>query len=189
MIQEQLKKIKAKKMMLWFSMISMTMTFGGLTSAYIVSSSRQDWLEGFNLPGSFLISTICILLSSFTFYLSKKGMLKGSLSLQIFFLWLTIILSILFIYFQINGFKEIVDQGYYFTGAESSITTSFLYILVMLHVFHFLAGMIVLIVVTINSYRRLYNSENKLGFELALIFWHFLDLLWLYLYIFLTAYN
>lgn len=85
MIQEQLKKIKAKKMMLWFSMISMTMTFGGLTSAYVVSSSRQDWLEGFNLPGSFLISTICILLSSFTFYLSKKGMLKGSLSLQIFF--------------------------------------------------------------------------------------------------------
>ena len=79
MIEEKLKNIRAKKMMLWFSMISMTMTFGGLTSAYVVSSNRDDWLKEFDLPESFFISTIFIVLSSLTFYLSKKALLKNKM--------------------------------------------------------------------------------------------------------------
>ena len=69
---EQVKKIRAKKMMLWFSMISISMTFAGLTSAYVVSKSRPDWLEDFSLPASLYWSTLVILLSSLTFWLAKK---------------------------------------------------------------------------------------------------------------------
>ena len=70
----QEKNARAKKMMLWFAMISMTMTFAGLTSAYVVSSSRADWLSFFELPNQFLYSTLLILTSSITFFLGKKAL-------------------------------------------------------------------------------------------------------------------
>ena len=56
------KNKRAKKMMLWFGMISMSMTFAGLTSAYVVSSSRSDWIEQIDLPFAFTISTFLLLL-------------------------------------------------------------------------------------------------------------------------------
>ena len=68
-------------MMLWFAMISMTMTFAGLTSAYVVSSSRADWLTSFELPTVFLYSTILIFLSSITFFLGKKALNQENVSL------------------------------------------------------------------------------------------------------------
>jgi cytochrome c oxidase subunit 3 len=104
-------------------------------------------------------------------------------------LWLTFALTVAFINFQFQGFSEIVSSGYYFTGAESSITTSFLYVLVLLHLAHVSAGLIVLSVVLINAYRNQYNPEQSLGVELAELFWHFLDFLWLYLFLFVTIYQ
>ena len=53
----QEKQKRAKKMMLWFGIISLIMSFAGLTSAFIVSSSREDWLVGFVLPNAFIYST------------------------------------------------------------------------------------------------------------------------------------
>ena len=73
----QEKKSRTKKMMLWFAMISMTMTFAGLTSAYVVSSSRSDWLTSFELPTAFFYSTVVILLSSVTFFMGKKALNYG----------------------------------------------------------------------------------------------------------------
>ena len=70
-----LKSNKAKRMMLWLGMISMSMTFAGLTSAYVVSSSRADWIQQIDLPFDFTISSLIIILSSVTFYLAFK-MLK-----------------------------------------------------------------------------------------------------------------
>ncbi|MDG2397305.1 MAG: cytochrome c oxidase subunit 3 [Flavobacteriaceae bacterium] len=187
--EEKLKNIRAKKMMLWFSMISMTMTFAGLTSAYVVSSSRQDWLNNFDLPFEFTISTILIFLSSITIHISKRSLLNGNFNFQNYFLWMTIILAFTFLYSQFKGFSSIIQQGYYFTGAESSITTSFLYVLVVLHMLHFIGGLIVLFIISNNSYKKIYNKSNTIGFELATIFWHFLGFLWIYLYVFVVAYN
>ncbi len=187
--EEKLKNIRAKKMMLWFSMISMTMTFAGLTSAYVVSSSRQDWLNNFDLPFEFTISTILIFLSSITIHISKRSLLNGNFNFQNYFLWMTIILAFTFLYYQFKGFSSIIQQGYYFTGAESSITTSFLYVLVVLHMLHFIGGLIVLFIISNNSYKKIYNKSNTVGFELATIFWHFLGFLWIYLYVFVVAYN
>ena len=180
---------RTKKMMLWFGMISMAMTFAGLTSAYVVSSSRADWLEGFALPAVFTYSTITIVLSSVTFYLAKRNLSQNKLGQFKAMLWITLALTITFINFQFQGFSEIISSGYYFTGAESSITTSFLYVLVLLHLAHVSAGLIVLSVVLINAYRNQYSPEKSLGVELAELFWHFLDFLWLYLFLFVTIYQ
>jgi cytochrome c oxidase subunit 3 len=160
---EQVNKIRAKKMMLWFSMISISMTFAGLTSAYVVSKSRPDWLEDFSLPASLYWSTLVILLSSLTFWLA---------------------LAIAFVMFQFQGFSSLVEMGYYFTGAQSNVTTSFLYVLVLVHLAHLVAGLIVLLVVITNFNRGKY-ATNPLGFSLAHTFWHFLGFLWVYLFLFL----
>ena len=189
MEEQAVKQYKAKKMMLWVGMISMAMTFAGLTSAYVVSSSRADWLSQFKIPGSFTISTLFILLSSFSFYLAKKSLLSKNIKATKILILTTFTLALLFVYFQFRGFADIIAQGYYFTGAESSITTSFLYVLVLLHLAHLFAGIIALLVVYFRLVRGSYLGSNTLGFELAHLFWQFLDILWIYLYLFVLLYR
>ena len=197
----ELKISKAKKMMLWFGMISITMTFAGLTSAFIVSSSRPDWLDSFILPNWFTISTVSIVLSSLFFQLAKfrldkyiRVSLPENINIYIernnvnSLLVLTILTAVVFIVSQFLGFNEIISQGYYFTGPESSVTTSYVYILVFLHLAHLFAGMIVLTVV-ITKFNKQKYEKNKLGFELALIFWHFLGALWIYLFFFIKYFS
>ena len=183
------KNKRAKKMMLWFGMISMSMTFAGLTSAYVVSSSRSDWIEQIDLPFAFTISTFLLLLSSGTFYLALKNIKETLLKRTQSLLLITLVLALAFIYFQFQGFREIIEQGYYFTGAESSITTSYLYVLVLLHLAHLIAGIVIVLIVFYNSFREKYSEANSLGFELAVTFWHFLDILWLYLFLFVSFYG
>ena len=180
----RLKTIKAKKMMLLFSMLSIAMTFAGLTSAYIVSKARPDWLKDFELPFAFVVSTIVIFLSSLSIYIAKKEVFKNEVNKTTLWLFITLGLGIIFVISQFLGFNELIGLGYFFTGAQSTITTSFLYVLTVLHLIHLFAGLIVLIVVIINNYKNKYKNE-KLGFELAVTFWHFLGFLWLYLFVFL----
>ena len=197
----EVKISKAKKMMLWFGMISITMTFAGLTSAFIVSSSRPDWLDSFILPNWFTISTVSIVLSSLFFQLAKfrldkyiRVSLPENINIYIernnvnLLLVLTILTAVIFVVSQFLGFNEIISQGYYFTGPESSVTTSYVYILVFLHLAHLFAGMIVLTVV-ITKFNKQKYEKNKLGFELALIFWHFLGALWIYLFFFIKYFS
>ncbi len=180
----RLKTIKAKKMMLLFSMLSIAMTFAGLTSAYIVSKARPDWLKNFELPLSFSLSTAIIVLSSITIWIAKKNLKKNNNSKSTNWLFITFILGVLFIILQFVGFNSLISKGFFFTGAQSTITTSFLYVLTVLHLAHLFAGMIVLTVVIYNNHKGKYKKE-KLGFELAVTFWHFLGILWLYLFVFL----
>ena len=180
----RLKTIKAKKMMLLFSMLSIAMTFAGLTSAYIVSKARPDWLKNFELPFSFSLSTAIIVLSSITIWIAKKNLKKNNNSKSTNWLFITFVLGVLFIILQFVGFNSLISKGFFFTGAQSTITTSFLYVLTVLHLAHLFAGMIVLTVVIYNNHKGKYKKE-KLGFELAVTFWHFLGILWLYLFVFL----
>ena len=195
------KVTKAKKMMLWFGMISITMTFAGLTSAFIVSSSRPDWLDSFILPNWFTISTVSIVFSSIFFQLAKfrldkyvRVSLPENINIYIernnvnILLVLTILTAIVFVVSQFLGFNEIISQGFYFTGPESSVTTSYVYILVFVNLAHLFAGMIVLTVV-ISKFNKQKYERNKLGFELALIFWHFLGALWIYLFFFIKYFS
>ena len=188
MISEKIN-IKAKKMMLLIGMVSITMTFAGLTSAYVVSSSRSDWLTSFEMPLAFTISTLILILSSITFGFAKHFNSIDSLKKSIMFIIFTILLAFTFIYYQFEGFGQIINSGYYFTGAQSSITTSFLYVLVMLHMAHLFAGIIVLFVVLYNLIKGKYSGSNKLRIELGVVFWHSLDFLWCYLYLFVVLYK
>ena len=176
---------RAKKTMLWFAMISMTMTFAGLTSAYVVSSSRPDWLKDFDLPPMLLWSTIAILISSATIHMAKNAIQKGDNKQLMFLLLATMILGVAFVVFQLQGFSYMTNEfGYNFTGPTSNVVITFIYILVSLHLAHLFSGFIVLLVVVYNHYKQRYGNGQTLGLELGVMFWHFLDFLWVYLFLF-----
>jgi cytochrome c oxidase subunit 3 len=176
---------RAKKTMLWFAMISMTMTFAGLTSAYVVSSSRPDWLKDFDLPPMLLWSTIVIVLSSVTIHFAKTAIQKEAYKQGMLMLMITLVLGVVFIGSQWAGFSYMVtESGYNFTGPTSNVVISFIYILVALHLAHLFSGVIVLLIVIYNHYKQRYNNGQTLGLELGVMFWHFLDFLWVYLFLF-----
>ena len=175
---------RAKKMMLWFGMISLTMSFLGITSGYIVSKERADWLTDFQIPEAFYISLFIILLSSITFYFAKKYVIAQQKKQGMIFLIITFLLGIIFIILQFKGFSEIISSGYFFTGSESTITTSFIYLVVLLHLTHMLAALISVLVVIYNHYKQRYTMGNTVGIEIAATFWHFVDVLWIYLFLF-----
>jgi cytochrome c oxidase subunit 3 len=176
-------------MMLWFGIISMVMTFAGLTSAYIVSSKRPDWVSGFELPDVFEISTILIILSSITLFAAKSTLKSGNKSSTSILLYITLLLGASFVGLQIKGFDTLVNEGYYFTGPTSTINSSYIYVLVLAHLVHLAAGIIVLTVIIYNHMKNKYNAEKMLGFTIGTTFWHFVDVLWLFLFLFLSFYN
>ena len=187
MTTEEYKSRTARsyKLILLFAMVSMTMMFAGLTSAYVVSQSRADWAKNFHLPSAFYFSTIAILGCSITFHLAKKAIQKDKHSATTSFLLATLALGIAFVVLQFVGFGQIVSEGYFFTGSASSITTTFLYVVVVVHLIHLAGGAISLLIIIYNHFKQKYNSTQTLGIELGAMYWHFLDLLWVYLFLFL----
>ena len=185
----QEKQKRAKKMMLWFGIISLVMSFAGLTSAFIVSSSREDWLANFTLPSAFTYSTLIIVLSSLLLFLAKQAFKKNQSAITTSLLIGAFVLGIAFIYSQIQGSNQIIASGYNFTGPTSNITMSYIYVIAVVHILHVLAGITCLFVVIINQLNKKYSNENRLGFDLASNFWHFVDILWVYLFFFLYLFN
>jgi cytochrome c oxidase subunit 3 len=190
MIEEQqlqkeltVAKKKSAKPMLWISMISVVMFFAGLTSAYVISMKRDDWVS-FDLPKAFFISTILIVASSITLFLSQRFLKQNKRQLSLALLVFTLILGIGFVWQQYAGFLELKSVGLFFTGPESTVSTSFIIGITFLHVLHLLVGIIVLFVVIYNHFKYKYKPEDMLGFELGAIFWHFVDVLWIYLFFF-----
>ncbi len=180
------KNDRAKKMMLWFGIVSLLMAFAGWTSAYIVSSEREDWLKNIEMPSSFYISTAIIILSSITYILAKKAIKSDAKKTCTNFLLITLGLGIAFVGFQFNGFSQLVAQGYYFTGPTSSIKMSYIFLIAAVHIVHVVAGIISLLVVLFNQFKGKYSSKEYLGLSLGATFWHFLDLLWVYLILFMV---
>lgn len=186
---EEEKRKRSKKMMLWFAIISLSMMFAGLTSAYVVSRTRPDWLNEFELPSAFIWSTLIIILSSVTLHFSKKLIENNKRDKASYLMWFTLLLGVSFVYLQFIGFQQILAEGYYFTGSASSITTTFVYLIVIAHIAHVVAGLIVLLVVIYNHYKQRYGAGQMLGIELGATFWHFVDVLWIFLFLFLYFYR
>ena len=184
-LQEELAiaKKKSANPMLWVSMISMVMFFAGLTSAYVISMRRDDWIT-FDLPQAFYISTFLIVISSISLLLSQKFLKNNKRQLSLLFVVVTLILGLGFIWQQYVGFNQLKSSGLFFTGPESTVSTSFIIGITFMHVLHLLAGALVLLVVIYNHFKYKYTPENMLGFELGAIFWHFVDILWIYLFFF-----
>ena len=175
---------KASKPLLWVGIISIVMLFAGLTSAYVVRADNGNWLL-FELPSAFYLSTAVIVTSSITLFYAlqmakknnKKGIIIGLLA--------TFCLGLLFSYFQYAGWGELYSKNIVFGGKSSNAAGSFLYLITFLHLLHLFAGLIVVLVTLKNGVKGKYNSENTLGLELCSIYWHFLDILWVYLFLFL----
>ena len=174
---------KSAKPMLWVSMISMVMFFAGLTSAYVISMRRDDWVT-FELPDAFYISTVLIILSSITISISQRLIKKSKRELSIAFLLITFALGIAFVWQQYAGFEDLRSAGLFFTGPTSTVSTSFIIGITLMHALHVFAGIIVLLVVIYNHFNYKYTSDDLLGFVLGAIFWHFIDVLWIYLFFF-----
>lgn len=182
---EDIRITMAKKNMLWFGIISLSMSFAGLTSAYVVSKERPDWIGDFELPPAFFISLFIIVISSVTMHLSKRAVSQEQNKKGMLLLISTFLLGVAFVFFQFKGFSEIIENGYHFTGPTSSITTSFIYLAVILHVAHIAAGLVSLGVVIYNHYKLKYRNGKTAGIEIAATFWHFIDVIWIYLFLFL----
>jgi cytochrome c oxidase subunit III len=184
-VKEELKvaKKKAAKPMLWVSMISMVMFFAGLTSAYVLSMERDDWVT-FDLPQAFYVSTFLIVASSITLSLSQKLLKKDKRQLSLLLIVITLLLGIGFVWQQYIGFNQLKSVGLFFTGPESTVSTSFIIGITFMHIIHLFAGLIVLFVVIYNHFKYKYKPNDLLGFELGAIFWHFVDILWIYLFFF-----
>ena len=175
---------KASKPLLWVGIISIVMMFAGLTSAYVVRADNGNWLI-FELPNAFYLSTAVIVTSSVTLFFAmqmakknnKKGVILGLLG--------TFVLGLVFTYCQFKGYGELLSKNIFFAGKSANASGSFLYILTFLHLLHLFAGLIVLLVTLRSGVKGKYDSQNTLGLELCSIYWHFLDILWVYLFLFL----
>ena len=174
-------KIPTFKILLWLAMVSMVMIFAGLTSGYIVRQADGNW-QIFELPKIFYVSTIVMLLSSISMQWAFSAIKKDNLAQLRIGLMITLGLGLTFCFTQFMAWSNLVDNGVFFVGNPSG---SFLYVLTGLHLFHLFGGMLFLMVLTTRSIQGKYHSGNYLPVELGTIFWHFLDGLWVYLFVFL----
>jgi cytochrome c oxidase subunit 3 len=180
--------INSKKMILWLFIVTIVMLFAAFTSAYIVRKADGEWLL-FSLPSIFTYSTAVILLSSVTmqwaYTLIKKGLIEKAKPLVA----ATFVLGLTFLYIQYIGWGELVDMNVFLGGDSSNPAGSFVYILSGVHAFHLVTGLIYILIVFSMLFSGKITKEKSLQFELCSTYWHFLDLLWIYLFVFLLVNN
>jgi cytochrome c oxidase subunit 3 len=183
--EKEIIRNKTAKPMLWLAIVSMIMLFAGLTSAYVVRIGQGNWLK-FDLPFEFYISTGVIILSSVTMNIALKAIKNGDTVKLTRFLGITFVLGIVFVFTQFYGWKSLYSERIVFAGNQANASGSFLYTLTGLHLVHLFGGLIFLLSVLIKSTRYKYSENSFLGVQLASIYWHFLDILWIYLFLFLV---
>ena len=181
--KEELRR-KTSKPLLWVGIASIVMFFSGLTSAVVVSQGGGSFLK-IDLPFAFTISTIVIVVSSFAFHFGMISIKKGNLAIAKISILSTLVLGMLFVLTQFLGWVELYENGVYAVGSQSTQESSYLYLLTALHIAHLLGGLISLIVVLIKTIREKYSSDNYLGVQVSITYWHFLGGLWIYLFFFL----
>ncbi len=177
--------VHPQKFIVWLCIVSIVMAFAGLTSAHILRKAEGNWLE-VDLPSLFVISTVVIVTSSLTGHLSLLAAKKDEFSKASLFGWITLALGITFLMTQWYSWKELQANNVYLGGELSNPSGSFLYVLSGLHAAHIVLGigfLIYVLIVLIS--KKVENQEKKDRVEMGITFWHFLDGLWLCLYIFL----
>ncbi len=176
-------KIHPQKFALLVSCASIVMLFAALTSAYVVRQAAGNWLE-FPMPTYFIYSTFILLTSSLSLHFSYKGYLADRNTQYKSLLLVTFILGIFFVYLQYKGWLALVSLG---VELGTNPSGSFLYVLSGLHAAHILGGLAALFVAILHAFILPYEvtAKRKLRFEMTQIYWHFVDILWIYLIVFL----
>ncbi|MBD1424838.1 cytochrome c oxidase subunit 3 [Sphingobacterium arenae] len=183
-MEEVLQSRKAKKFNLWLGMIGMFMMFAALSSGFIVyTASGVDKGIKTILPNTFIYSTIVIVVSSLILHLGYRATKLEQLGKQKLFLLLTIVLGVVFFVLQLDAWSVLTERGVYFVNNNAS--QSFIYVFTGMHLAHIIAGLIVLVRCLWGALKPIPFPDNLFRMNLAAIFWHFLDLLWIYIYVFL----
>jgi len=181
---QQKKRIHPHKFTLWVAIGSMIMMFAGLTSAYIGKGSLPGW-STVEVPTIFYISTAVLLLSSLTIQMANKAFKERSMQQYRRMVMATLVLGIAFIVMQIVGFNQMMQSGVTMRGGSGA--GQFLYIIFGLHGIHVLGGVIALIVMFARAFSSRSRNYNPVSIEIAGTYWHFVDLLWIYLFVFFLA--
>ncbi len=176
-------RIHPHKFTLWVAIGSIVMMFAALTSAYIVKKNQSSWLE-FDLPRIFWYSTAVILFSSITMHLAIKAFKAREMGRYRVLVTVTAVLGVLFIVMQALGFQDLESRNIALTGIKSNSAASFLFVITGLHMVHVLGGVIALLIIFIRAYSVKVKNYSSLPIELAGTYWHFVDVLWIYLFIF-----
>ncbi len=177
------------KFSLWLFMITVVMLFAAFTSAYMVRSAEKDWLQ-FQLPTIFMINTGILMLSSITMHLAYINAKKDEIEKVKLFVLATIFIGIVFMVLQMTAaWSSLMDIKIYLGGKDSNPAGSFVYVFFIVHVLHLIAGVCFLIYLYSQTVKFKVHSKNMLQMEMSATFWHFLDLLWVYLYVFLLINN
>jgi cytochrome c oxidase subunit III len=178
---KQNKKIHPHKFTLWVAIASILMMFAGLTSAFIVKSNLIGWSQ-VKLPKAFWWSTAAIVLSSITIQMALRSFRQREMRTYRILIAITFVLGILFIALQWTGFSSLWEQHIRFNGSAGA--GQFLYIIFGLHALHVLGGIIVLLVMFLKAFFGKTKSYSAVPVEVAATYWHFVDLLWIYLLLF-----
>jgi len=174
-------KLHPHKFTLWVGIGSILMMFAGLTSAYVVKRNQANWIT-FEIPLMFWISTAAILLSSISLYLAAKSFKERAMSRYRMLMTVTLVLGVIFIVLQVIGFKQLWNQG---LTLQTNVAYSFLYVIVGLHALHVIGGIVALLVMSLKAFSVKTRNYSSIPVELISTYWHFVDILWVYLLIFL----
>jgi cytochrome c oxidase subunit 3 len=174
---------KPKKFIVWLFVVSSTIMFGGWTSYYIVFAGSKGKGHGLVLPDMFLYSTMVLVCSSVCLFLASKALRNKQLQKQKLFLWLTLFLGITFGFLQIEAWSSLYRSGAVLVNNNAAI--SLIYIVSGVHLLHIFAGLFLITSTLVGTYRHLSPDRVQFRMEISSIFWHFIDILWIYLYVFL----
>ena len=177
--------VDPKKFILWLFIVSIVMLFASQTSAYLVRRAEGNWLE-FKMPVIFWYSTAVLLLSSMSMHWAYYSAKKDNFSNLKIAISVTFVLGLTFLWMQFQGWREMVDMKVYFVGNPSG---SFLYVFTGLHAFHLISGLLVLLYGLISAFRFKVHAKSLRRIEICSTYWHFLDILWVYLFFFLLTFN
>jgi cytochrome c oxidase subunit III len=178
---ERKNKIHPHKFTLWVGIGSILMMFAGLTSAYIVKRNQANWTS-FELPAAFWFSTIAIVLSSLTIWQALRSFKERRMSRYRSLMGLTLVLGAVFIGLQVLGFSQLWSNG---LTLQANVAYSFLYVIVGLHALHVTGGIIAMVVMALKAFGSKTRNYSSVPIELVSTYWHFVDVLWIYLLIFL----
>jgi len=179
-VADQSKKIHPHKFILWVGIGSIIMMFAGLTSAYIVKRQAPGWTT-YTMPIVFYYSTGVLLVSSLTFFFATKSFIERRMIQYRKLVLVTTILGLVFILLQWFGFRQLWKSGITLHGSGAG---QFLYIIAGLHAVHVLGGVIALITIYFRARNARIRSYNVVPVDVVGTYWYFVDLLWIYLFIF-----
>lgn len=176
------KKLHPHKFTLWVAIASILMMFAGLTSAYIVKSNLAGWRD-VPMLNIFWVSTVVILLSSLTMQMALRAFRQRDMKNYRSLIAVTFVLGIAFVVLQSFGFKTLWEE-YGITFKGSAGAGQFLYVIAGLHALHVFGGIITLMVLFIKAFFGKTKLYSAVPIEVAATYWHFVDILWIYLLLF-----